>query len=1055
MQAGGALEAWEEDFRDVIEQSVKETTGIGNLAGATDDQLMEGFDAVLTGDKKDQFTVFATKVLESQQEAIEAVANGHFEIPTERGPLSQTFMRFRRTPADIQEQPFIPITRSTNAAGQSEVAGDIHNGGGWLRRFARDPVGFIGNDAPSAQRRSLREAGRLEQHMKHAFFIDDNAIRVDDPLINRPGQPPRHLSDSQKRYLENLQFLGYVPVGERITGKAKEDLEAEATRIVRARMNVYDAHGQLLNGENLNLLQRDPGGAINEAAVSNRVISLARHGLDGVEMRVGHEPNRNAFLETVIQRIRTDTEADVRNSLKEKVTLPIVDDQISILEQQTQPRALVKAETDRIAALSGEKDAYAADRALVDQMRASQGTVANLDREIALLNGQIAPDALVFSNPDANNPNTIAHFERQNRTETTAIAGLEKRIGTANQQLADLRAALRDSKANTAAITPQIDAINQQLNNPGGLEEQLQTARTNNQTTQDEIARRRDVVNQNQALMTELSTKNTQRTEEIRKQADIQSKLNNAKKMDGVTARYPAGASMDVVTAEINNVVKNNETAVATIESSAKPDRFKMRQLEALRTFRDGIAQPTADEDIQNRAAQRVTGIEASMMIQQAERTYPGLNATYLRTMMVLFGERVTSDTADGRELFQRGSQLMTPENFQTLVNSYGGGVIADVEDINPDFINHVIDDMHARARARTLGQMEPAHEQRMRQIETIVPSDIAAERTNLSAEETTALNNYDTQINVRRDQIRGIVNAARALGPPPMDWNDIATRLNDRYFNGEVVYSGTGIEQMANASAATGRNEYQVMMPNRNTLQQLNELIAVDRERESQQLFLAASEQLIADPVLFDQIRDRVQSGENIERVMADPTFFAERENLRRAMNIAHSGNTILAGLAYILTPQRFGQMELGLRQNRSLIESLSGLDPAGQADAVGFIQEIAQLAGGMSLQTIEQNNGVMAAAAARARVRRPALSPGGAIDNTLIRVIEAARGTENRLRLDQVIQRYSRLFPHYEDIDDLTAKIVYDSRLQGNLYYAKMLAQEVIKYREANGTP
>jgi hypothetical protein len=512
---------------------------------------------------------------------------------------------------------------------------------------------------------------------------------------------------------------------------------------------------------------------------------------------------------------------------------------------------------------------------------------------------------------------------------------------------------------------------------------------------------------------------------------------------------------MDVVTAEINNVVKNNETAVATIESSAKPDRFKMRQLEALRTFRDGIAQPTADEDIQNRAAQRVTGIEASMMIQQAERTYPGLNATYLRTMMVLFGERVTSDTADGRELFQRGSQLMTPENFQTLVNSYGGGVIADVEDINPDFINHVIDDMHARARARTLGQMEPAHEQRMRQIETIVPSDIAAERTNLSAEETTALNNYDTQINVRRDQIRGIVNAARALGPPPMDWNDIATRLNDRYFNGEVVYSGTGIEQMANASAATGRNEYQVMMPNRNTLQQLNELIAVDRERESQQLFLAASEQLIADPVLFDQIRDRVQSGENIERVMADPTFFAERENLRRAMNIAHSGNTILAGLAYILTPQRFGQMELGLRQNRSLIESLSGLDPAGQADAVGFIQEIAQLAGGMSLQTIEQNNGVMAAAAARARVRRPALSPGGAIDNTLIRVIEAARGTENRLRLDQVIQRYSRLFPHYEDIDDLTAKIVYDSRLQGNLYYAKMLAQEVIKYREANGTP
>lgn len=1041
----GVLEPWQKNYRDIMEQQFREHASNGDLLNASDDELYAAFKTSLTNE---QYVPMAIKIAEAQQEAME-VASTVNSVVGERN----TFLGGTQ-PMDIEERKYIPVAASTSARGDMEVLTPNHDRDSWLRRFIRNPISTaLRVDVYGHQDRRLAREGRKRWNLPHAaVFAADATLDVD-----RQYGMGQHLSEVQKEFIRSqLKVTGLTVNGESLQNGAKEEINNELNLMIAARMNVAAHHDQLMTGRDLNMVEvrRDVNENlvwINEFAPSTRRVTLRRYeGLGGMEMVIGQEGrfSREVFLEQITDRIRTSSNEAVAKALKETLTIPVVEDQIRVLETQTQPRNHTQQETDQINRLNTEKGMYTADTAVVDEIEASTNAIGQLNRDIALIDAQIDPRAVNYLTPG--NPEEIAPLEKQSAIETREIAALETRIADVKASRDGLSRMLGDPKQNAAALQTRIDALDTQLNhNVTGLYAVLKTKQNTHDTTLDIIASRRAVVATNQGLIDEKKAKEAQRTNETRTIARLQDQLNNAKKLDGVTQRYANPADRNAIRTEIRRVETENAEGVKTIEASVNPDRFKMRQLDVLRTFLEKIAQPSTDVDIQNRANQRADGIEISRRLDEAERIYPGMDRTYLRTMQILFSDTATLDTTEGRQSFLNGFRMISPEAFSKLAAAHTPP-ITTAADIDGLFMNEVLDHLHAEARVKRLGQMDPVHEQRVRQLEAVIPVDIVAERAALQTEQEAKLTAYAAELENRKNRIKTYVDTERAAGTA---WVDITNELNTNYFEGNPVLTPTMVQDMDTASRTPPpANRYDSFMPDKQTVKELSELLAVNRDRESRQIFLIAAEQIMTDPVMFTAVETRMNAGESVESILSNPAFAAQQENLIKAMTMGESGNTILAGLSYLLAPDTFATLESGLRQGKTMTETIPDFDPTTQTYITFFMENCASAVGARSLADIQNNDGVTKSMIAHIDMLRPQLRVGGLTDPVLTRLVSASQGVENRISLEQKIQNYANFIPYDEGVDDLTARIVYDYKLEANLAYAKMLAQEVINYRNRN---
>src|SRR3989344_8456153 len=149
--------------------------------------------------------------------------------------------------------------------------------------------------------------------------------------------------------------------------------------------------------------------------------------------------------------------------------------------------------------------------------------------------------------------------------------------------------------------------------------------------------------------------------------------------------------------------------------ASKRSDLVIQRQLEAYQALQSKIS-PEAWAEIQNRAMQTKDMEQNQRQLEQAKAIYPGYTDQYLRTLQVIFGPQVTQATVDGKKMFQQAANLLPPGKF--------GVIYASVKpaEIDPEFIDQVMDELRADAHNGNLGHLELADIDAIRKIEFETP---------------------------------------------------------------------------------------------------------------------------------------------------------------------------------------------------------------------------------------------------------------------------------------------------------------------------------------------
>ncbi len=1101
-----AVEPWQLAYRDIMEQIYRERMMSANISSASPEDIAKSFAAAMAGENGSQYEVMALKIMESQQEALQ-VATGAYARVAERSHFDWHITPRRE---NAEEREHVALLRSTGGDGQSEYAGDRHVGQReFLRRLA-SPIATLWHDDLIKQNRALAAEGRKRWRIIQGTTFPSNATY--DPDRRFSGH---ELSEVQKAYLDSLETLSQVQPGDRIPAGAQQQVDKELQSIIDARMNAYAHHdvqprGELLNVVEVRLGMWDRLAGVDAAQVSNRRIVLNRHGFEGnVVMIAGREADRNAFMDEIVTQIKDNTDERVGKMLKEVLNREALNDQITVLERQVQPRALTQEEQDKITELDKQQQALTADIGVVDQYEKALGDKEEQEKGLKELRATIPATEMAridqYNNPDPYDPANegIRYWSDQKARKQIEIDKLTSRVTALREHSKNLGEKLsKTPAAMQAAVQAEMAANKTDISNAEG---DLATAKTEQLDIQNKIDVRQAFVDKYKAIVDEINAKQ-RALEQTTKNADkIKAQLK--------AKSYSTSKKPEELKKEIQAKIEDRKTQRSIIEAATRPDRFKQRQLEALRTYRDQIATATANDNIQNRVNQRYDSLQVATRLEAAAAIYPGYNTTYLRTMQILFGDRSTQDTTEGRKLFESGTRLLRPEDFEKVVDDYiderglPRGMAFGPEHVNGDFVNFLLDDMRTKVRSRELGLLPPAHEQRMRQVEAVKAVDIAEERMELQKEENTKMDAYVEQTNTRKVSIQEAIETNVAGG---QTFADIAHDLNDVHFDGEPVLSDTEVEEMyqqvrtvfrdevvrlvadppraaiiaevgttktladimadaaynppaisakirktiesAHKAAQAKILEVNTMYTDRKKVQEMAEIVTVNRRNESIELFEIAVEQMIPPGAMQDDVLQALADGAPIEWILKQTQFASVFDQLQKANHFAQSGVTLLGGVMYAATPAEIRTLENGLKQGLTLDEAIEALSPPGQTELRLLVQEIAIMTGAASLDDIKKNDAITKATLDRSGDRKPLLNAPGAPDETLRRMVDAAQATEDRLRLDQIIKMYAEIFTNDEGLEDLTARIVYDRQLQNDIAYAKMLAEQVIQYRNAN---
>lgn len=1087
----------------LLEKIYTATANSTDLQNATDESLSIAFAQALSKEGG-QYQPLALEILEQQQEALQ-VATGAYQEVGKFGLFGDF--------GDTDEPDYVSLFHASSGHGPSDIAHRQHlNPARPGHRLSNAFNRFLGSDFRAEKRALQQEGSKAWQLIQKTTFPKDVTFDIDRKIGNR------ELSPAQKEYIR-LQRIKTTQ-GEPLGNGAKRQVDAVLQTITDARLNWYSSNdkvpnAQMLNMVNVSLSTSGELKGMTAVPAGERTIPLDDYGFEGETMNAGRTADRATLMDTMVKTLEKNIDDEIIKVATTRETREKLTDQITTLTEKSKPRALTAEEQKKITELSTELATFDADKATLDQLEAQNKTDKELSKELRSLKAQVPAEIKKYISEDRNEPTSLKAKEDVVEDRERGLGIVKNKLDNLNAQLTHNQTLLAKEKDPSliANINNTIASIKADISQINVTE--LPVASKNLQNAKNAVTDTREKIAKFQQLLNQINAQEAQ----VKQAQEQKKRLIDQLKSKG----YDVKKQPQVIREQIEAKKQSKTGEKLAIESAVNGDPFVKRQLEVLKNFEQQIMSPSANDNIQNRANQRPDGMDVKIRLEAAAKNYPSYDQRYLRTLQVLFSDKVTADNTEGRTLFQNVVKMLPPERFEELVTDYldansqlatnpTAGLTPDTfapENIKPAFINFIIDDLHAQVQRGELGKMPPGREASLLQIDQVKAKDINVERTELQKEQNDRANELAEVISKRKTDIKFYIEQKQSAG---VSWSIIATELNTQLFDGEAVLTDTKVEEMFtntraifadnlrkhgvdsaliavitgpattagslasgetieniinNApvaeqaklrAALTESNIVDNTIPEPKTIVELSEIVAKNTKAENRSLFRAALYQLLPQGAIQTEALRILRGGGSLEMVLSEPSFASEKENLEKALEFAQSADVLLAGLAYVTEPQDFQVLERAIRGGKPIIDAILQLEPARRTKVQTYVESVAAAIADPAVTLDSVKNGAIEQAAmALAEARRVNLNTPNP-DETLEALMNAAIGVEQRIKFNQMIEKLSEMFPHYESVADLTARIVYDKGLIQDLSYAKMIATEVIKYQDihkAQATP
>ncbi len=654
-------------------------------------------------------------------------------------------------------------------------------------------------------------------------------------------------------------------------------------------------------------------------------------------------------------------------------------------------------------------------------------------------------------------------------------------------------------QAKAVELRNKATKLNDELNDPTtGIRAKLKNAQDEKRIAEAEVVRMEKILTENRENYKKLKTAEKER-DRLRVAKDKQRAAIDAR------AIYTAGASVEDLRKERDEKIKDLQGQIETIDAVTKPDWAKERQLRVLRLYRDNIETSTAHDNIRNRGNQRPDSVRVRRQLDEAARLHPGYQEPYLRTLNLLFSDTVFMDTVEGRTLFDTGSKMVTPETFSRIVMDYCNTrtpripvASFSVNSVNSEFAKYTLEYLRKQVRARELGKLPPGIETSIRQVEKVKADDILQEREELRKEEELKGNEYRAIIRMDQRGALDYVEGEASIGRP---WVDIAAHLNTTFYGDTVLNEAQAKDRFKksrelfedkirelitdpavadpiiaqintspptsiagllaiptfapNTAEITQARDFALVAydiaPEPETVQNIAEIVAANREAESIQLFYGAVKGMIMVPAHRDRIRNALVAGTRIEVILKEPALQPYRTLLDKANVYAHSGDTLVAGIMYFARPEERSLIERTIKEGKTIGEAIKQIQPPRRAEFRAYLREcIAHISNpAITAEDLVMRDGMTNTVIDRAKARKPGLSATGT-DPVLSSMMESFEASEEVVKLEESIDIYMTAFPYYESVNHLALLIMKDSP-SIPVKRAKMIAMEIDVIRKS----
>ncbi|MEI6533329.1 MAG: hypothetical protein WCO06_05820 [Candidatus Roizmanbacteria bacterium] len=933
------------------------------------------------------------------------------------------------------------------------------------------------------------------------------------------------ISDVQIELLNQIEGLSFLPDMGFMTETATQQVNQRLIEITKARVDFYQTFGRELRlKEDWNLVRMKernnmfPNVTTDLIWISDSIL-LDGIGINGTtEVGLGRRGiSIEQQLGTIMDQLNQDTSRMVTDLIAGQAGDSIAD-QIQILES----RKVVQRDDAQLARVQGElqtaKTRRDGDVPKHERLSTIATQVGPLAKEIQALEEDPniksiqAIESGTGSESIAEAKSALAAIVKSNNDPITGILHLEAHLSSIQYDISRLTEELEkfDSRAIgllEAAKNPKIQSASVYIDALIEADKQKTILRTRigdrNSGLQQEFidaeTKIRIAKAQQAQAQNELDSRKTTLAT-LKADASIKAKLDALQQKR--TALQQLQSEQAQLRTEINGVsIDDLNRQIAQLEEEEKKysggeDPMVTLRLGMYETLqKDVIAQGKMNDigmrvidDLQN-------GVEVTRILDQAQLVHRGVDRDYLRAIYIMGGQDVLASTAQGRALYQKYTQLLSPDTFALLQAQYTSGV-STVRNIrftgDAGLYHYIISTLVQSGVDGTLGELANPEMQRRQDIANTEAMDINIYRQEVGAQAGVEIGIYN--ITGLRDQLV-IIDVASIMASGLISDASLARIIANniqRNIQANTLYNSVSsiVSYASHNTPPVTLTESQVMLlldqlvpshPNlisqvqrSGTITDVNLASNIARGVRMQISAGASAEVSIAEiirrannyttPVTLTEAQARIIYNDVLGTPHTEHTLNVERAVTSIVDRMPRSGNAsrayIGAGMVHILQGQVqqyvVDQLRVNPIPNVADIRAFIVVRDPAQLGALDTFMNGFNTAYGLAPtdpdeeldQTIAFN--AIQGALVNCGVDVPTV-------NALVNYVELVAVQR---RLDVIISQFVRdpQFDHYDNVDHLTDMIIAHVIRSGShvdIPVAKMLANEIQKKQYPTATP